>query len=123
MSTAMLEHDVQGEEVNSVRAEEETCRRKIVVLREGLRDIFDSRGVAISQGASNDDLLSSVAQLCGKPPVRHSEHLDASWNEEYASIAQRIGSLVGEDHFTADTEPTEIIQTVQSRYTPDVRDV
>jgi len=69
----------------------------------------------LSQGASNDDLISSVAQLCGKPPIRQSEHLDTSWKEEYESVVQRIGSLVGGEHFTADTEPIEIIQTVQSR--------
>jgi hypothetical protein len=123
MSAAVLERDVQGEEVNSARAGEETCRRKIVALREGLRDVFYSHGVALSQGASNDDLLSSVAQLCGKQSVRHSERLDTSWQEEYKSVAQGIGSLVGEGHFTADTEPTEIIQTVQSRYVPDEREV
>jgi len=115
MSAAILEHDLQGEEVKSVRVGEEACRRKIVALREGVRNIFDSRGVALSQGASNENLISSVAQLCGKPPIRQSEHLDTSWKEEYESVAQRIGSLVGGEHFTAETEPTEIIQTLQSR--------
>ena len=116
MSAAILENDVQGEEVHSVRAREEACRQKIVALRDGLRNIFGSRGVVLSQGVSNDDLLSSVAQLCGKPSTRHLERLDTSWREEYKLVTQRIGSLVGEGQFTADTEPTEIIQTVQSRF-------
>lgn len=42
-------------------------------------------------------------RLCGKPLIRHSEHLDTSWKEEYASFAQRIGSLVDKDNFTEQT--------------------
>jgi len=115
MSLVVLEYDIQDAEVNSARIEEETFRRKIVDLREGLRDVFNSHDIILSQGISNSDLLSSVAQICGQQPAKYLERLGTSWEEEYTSVAQRIGFLLEDRNFSIDTEPTEIIQAVQSR--------
>lgn len=118
MIAALPEQDIGGNEVDTTRAREEAYRMKVVTLREELRGFFNDHGSDMSDGISNADLVASVAQLSSRPIPESSEHLDATWQQEYALTVQSIGSLIGGDAFTVETDPKEIVKAIQTQYDP-----
>lgn len=116
MSAAILERDTGRNEMESLRREEEACRKKIVALRSGLRTLFQENGTLMSAGVSNADLVNAVAQLIGKPRSQRSERFDTSWTEEYQSLVQQVNELLG-SAFTADSDPEVILQEIGSTNT------
>ncbi|MBU0766760.1 hypothetical protein KKF55_03175 [Patescibacteria group bacterium] len=116
VSVAILEQDTGKSETESLRIEEEACRKKIVALRRGIRTLFQEKGTLMSEGVSNADLVNAVAQLKGKPQSQRNEHLDTSWSKEYQSLVQQVNMLLG-SAFTADSDPEGILQEIRSTNT------
>jgi hypothetical protein len=112
MLAALLEKATGGNKIESIRGEEEACRKKIVTLRKGLQHILTNQGARMNDGVSNVDLVNSVAQFRGAAQVNYAEHLAASWREEYERFVRSVGSLIGNESFSPDTDPNEVIRSV-----------
>ena len=95
-----------------MRESDEQCRQKVVILREGLRAASKRNGIALSGGASNKDLLSSVQRLISTSEgVEYVERLNAGWHEEYRQLVQCIGRATHHE-FDVEANPHEVISSI-----------
>lgn len=111
---AIPEQNLGKNEAASARAEEEAYRQKIVTLRNGLRTLFRGKGMAMSAGTSNAELMNGMTQLRGKSHSQRSERLSASWSEEYQSLVHEVNTIFG-SALATDSDPEAILQEIISR--------
>jgi hypothetical protein len=111
---AALELDMQENHEALAREDDELCRRKLVALRGELRKTLEKRGIILGKGASNESVLSCMSQLMCTDS-NYVERLDTGWREEYEQFIQDIGSMVKQTEFNADTEPEEVVQSIETK--------